>query len=200
MLSYFERPQQIAQERPEAISHKELDGLQYLSAYIVHKFLKRARNNPKYKSDVNQAIIGVLGHFIKEEHTSQRLIATQSRGGLTAVKSEVQKIFEHAEGVFKVHTSSSTVFRIDAKSMINNLLMNTEVVSLFNNLIEDSGVAIDSEVKDNLLENMLSLYLRVRSFSYAKDITNKHKFELKKKKSKALQKDIKKAMDKPSIQ
>ena len=78
--------------------------------------------------------------------------------------------------------------------------MNTEIVSLFNNLIEDSGVAINSEVKDDLLENMLSLYLRVSSFSYAKDITNKHKFELKKKKSKALRKDIKKAMDKPSIQ
>ena len=52
--------------------------------------------------------------------------------------------------------------------------MNTEVTSLFNSLIENSGVAINSEVKDNLLENRLKLYLRVRSFSYARDITNKH--------------------------
>ena len=200
MLNSFKRPQQLAQGRPEAISHKELGALQYLSGYVVHKFLKRARNSPKYKSDVNQAIIRVLGNFIEEEDTSQRLIQTQSRGGLTAVKTEAQKIFEHAEGMFKVHSSSSTVFKIDTKSMTNNLLMNTEVVSLFNTLSEDSGVAIDSEIKDNLLENMLNLYLRVRSFSYAKDVTNKHKFALKKKKSKALRKDIKKAMDKPSIE
>ena len=78
--------------------------------------------------------------------------------------------------------------------------MNTEVASLFNSLIENSGVAIDSEVKDNLLENMLKLYLRVGSFSYARDITNKHMFALKKEKNKALRKDIKKAMDKPTIE
>ena len=161
--------------------------------------MKRARNSPKYKSHVKQAIIKVPGNFTEEEDTSQRLIQTQNRGGLTAVKAEVQKIFEHTEGMFKVHTSSSTVFKIDTKSMTKSLLMNTKVVSLFNNLIDDSGVAIDSEIKDNLLENMLNLYLRVRSFSYAKDITNKHKFALKKKKSKALRKDIKKAMNKPAI-
>ena len=160
---------------------------------------KRARNSPKYKSGVNQAIIGVLENFIEKEHTSQRLIETQSRGGLSAVKTEIKKIFQHAEGMFKVHTSS-TVFKIDTKSITNGILMNTEVVSLFNSLIEDSGVAIELEVKDNLLESMLNLYLRVRSFSYAKDVTNKHKFALKKKKNKSLRKDIKKAMDKPAIE
>ena len=60
-------------------------------------------------------------------------------------------------------------------------------------------MVIDSEVKDNLLENMFKLYLRVGSFSYARDITNKHMFVLKKKKNKALRKDIKKTMDKPTI-
>ncbi len=64
------------------------------------------------------------------------------------------------------------------------------VVSLCNSLIEDSEVALD-QVKDNLLGN------RVRSFSYAKDVT---KFALKKKKNKSLRKDIKKAMEKPAIE
>ena len=200
ILNYFKKPQQLAQERPKAISDKELGGLQYLSGYVIYKFLKKTRNSPKYKSDVNQAIIGVLETLIEEEHTSQRLIETQSRGGLTAVKEEIQKIFENAERLFKVHTSSSTVFKIDTRAITNGLLINTEVVSLFNSLIEDSGVAIDPEVTDNMLENMLNLYFRVRSFSYAKDVTNKHKFALKKKKNKALRKDIKKAMDKPAIE
>ena len=43
---------------------------------------------------------------------------------------------------------------------------------------------VDAEIRDNLLENMLKLYFRVRAFSLARDITEKHKVDLKKKKSK----------------
>ena len=150
--------------------------------------------------NIYQAIIGVLENFIGEEHISQRLIATQSRGGLTAVKSEIQKIFQLAERKFRVDTSASTAFRIDTNTIMHDLLVNTKVASLFTSIIENSGVAIDSEVKDNLLENMLKLYLQIRSFSYARDIANKHMFALKKKKNKAQRKDIKKAMDKPTIE
>ena len=46
---------------------------------------------------------------------------------------------------------------------------------------------------------MLKLYVRVRAFSYAKDVTDKHKSELKKKKTKSLRKDIKKASEKLEI-
>ena len=77
MFSYFNRPQQLVQGKPEAISDKEICGLQYLSGYVVHKFLRKARNSPKYNCEVNQAIIGVLENFIEEEHISQKLIATQ---------------------------------------------------------------------------------------------------------------------------
>ncbi len=77
-------------------------------------------------------------------------------------------------------------------------MINTQVVSLYDSLVENSGVKIDPEVKDNLLENMLKLYLRVRAFSFAKDVIDKH-LALKRKKSKSLRKDIKKAMDEPSI-
>ena len=134
----------------------------------------------------------MLENFIGEEHISQRLIVTQSRGGLTAVKSEIQKIFQLAERMFRVDTSASTVFRIDTKTIMHGLLMNTEMGSLFNSLIENSGVAIDSEVKDNLLENRLKLYLRVRRFSYARDKINKHVFALKKKKKQSTAKRHKK--------
>ena len=55
---------------------------------------------------------------------------------MTAVKTEIQKVFEHAELMFKVHISSSTIFNIDTKLITNCLLVNTEVVSLFNIIIE----------------------------------------------------------------
>ncbi len=76
--------------------------------------------------------------------------------------------------MFKVHTSS-TVFKIDTKSITNGILMNTEVVSLFNSLIEDSGVAIELEVKDNLLESMLNLYLSYTCPAYGWLLPDNHK-------------------------
>ena len=66
--------------------------------------------------------------------------------------------------------------------------------------MESCGITtIDKEIKDNLLENMLRLYLRVRAFSLAKDLTNKCKATHKKKtqKTKGLRKDIKKSSEKP---
>ena len=48
-----------------------------------------------------------------------------------------------------------------------------------------------TELKYNLLENMLKLYLRVRSFSFAKDLTFEQKLKLRTKKSKGLRKQIK---------
>lgn len=62
------------------------------------------------------------------------------------------------------------------------------------------GVNIcDSEITNNLMEHMIRLYLRVRAFSLAKDVTNKHKLSTKTKKSKSLRKSIAKATNKPDV-
>ena len=70
---------------------------------------------------------------------------------------------------------------------------NPDIVSLFS-VISD-GIDIQNEIKDNILENMLELYLRVRSFSFAKDITSKQK-KLHDK-DKGLRKEIKRSMEQP---
>ena len=70
---------------------------------------------------------------------------------------------------------------------------NPDIVSLFS-VISD-GIDIQNEIKDNILEKMLELYLRVRSFSFAKDITSKQK-KLHDK-DKGLRKEIKRSMEQP---
>jgi hypothetical protein len=45
------------------------------------------------------------------------------------------------------------------------------------------------------LENILKLYLRVRSFSYAKDYISKYKIKEKQTKSKSLRKNLKRSKD-----
>ena len=39
-------------------------------------------------SESSQSLLSVLNNFVEENNTSQRLIASQTRGGLIAVKNE----------------------------------------------------------------------------------------------------------------
>ena len=82
----------------------------------------------------------------------------------------------------------------------DTLLENTELISYFKSIVDTSDVDnFDDDARDKLLHDMLSLYLRVRLYSLARDIVSKHKLSLKKKRSKALQKEIKKSTGKPQI-
>ena len=54
-----------------------------------------------------------------------------------------------------------------------------------------ADVSQSSSTQKLLLENVIKLYLKVRSFSYAKDYITKHKIKGKQLKRKALRKDMK---------
>ena len=60
--------------------------------------------------------------------------------------------------------------------MPDQLTKKPEVISIFNNIVDESGVKIFlPELKINSLALILSLYLKVRAFLKARDITNKAK-------------------------
>ena len=83
--------------------------------------------------------------------------------------------------------------------MTEELLQDTKIISLYKAIIGASDTNdFNNEVEVNLLENTLKLYLCVRSFSFAKDITSHKKQEQRnlKFKTKALRNDIKKASGK----
>ena len=57
--------------------------------------------------------------------------------------------------------------------LTNTLLENTELISYFNSIVDTSGVDnFDDDAHEKLLHDMLSLYLRVRSYSLARDIAS----------------------------
>ena len=197
-LFHYSKQKEVASEIPstKAISLKELGALQYLAGYIVKKFITKMRNAKDCFTNDSQAVISLLESFVEDEIETQRLIASQSRGGLTAVKNELQQIFLITEERFRKETDSTTlVSKINIFTISDKLMKVNEVRSIYSALIEISGVKMENEIADNLLEKMLTLYLRVRSFTNAKDITSKHKIKSKKSRSKALRKDIKRSTE-----
>ena len=81
--------------------------------------------------------------------------------------------------------------KINVADMVDHLTTKPKVLSIFNNTVEESGVKnLLPELHINLLTLILSLYLKVRAFSKAKDITNKAK-QFETRQSKGLTKPIK---------
>ncbi len=69
---------------------------------------------------------------------------------------------------------------------------NPKVDSLFQEWVRSTDLEISKDVSKDILHQVLLLYIKVRSFSFAKDVINKHKSQQKSSKSKALRKEIKK--------
>ena len=174
---------------PPSITKTEIDALQYLGGYVVHKLLKKTKNSPKYKSEENQAIILVLESMV-DNTREQKLIDSLSRGGLTSISEDCEHIFYKTEELFRKETAVDNLRNIDIVKITSNLMSQSDIISLINSITDISGSNIDSEIRNNLFEKMIQLYLRVRSFSLARDIT------LNKKKSCAATKGLRKEMKK----
>ena len=49
---------------PPSVTKSEIDALQYLGGYVVHKLLQKTKNSPKNNSEENQAIVLVLESMV----------------------------------------------------------------------------------------------------------------------------------------
>ena len=77
--------------------------------------------------------------------------------------------------------------------MVSHLLTNIEILANYSIVCNATAEKVEKEVSSNLLEQMLTLYVRLRSFSYAKDKVQHHKIVAKKIKTRSLRTEIKKA-------
>ena len=97
------------------------------------------------------------------------------RGGLTSISEGCEHLFFKTEELFRKETAVANLRNIDIMKITANLMSQSDI-SLINSITDISGCNIDLEIRNNLLEIMIQLYLRVYSFSLARDITlNKKK-------------------------
>ena len=119
-----------------------------------------------------------------------KLVTTSNRSGLWKMKVEVINIFIMAESTFKSMVSKS-INKIDSKEMVSSLLENTSVLADFATTRNQADQVIKKEVAMNLLEYILSLYMRTRTFSYVNGKQQLYKMKNDKLKSKSLRTDLK---------
>ena len=72
------------------------------------------------------------------------------------MKYELLKVFTVTEEIFRNKTVN-TLHSIDLNTITNYLLNDFVIISIYNNLVEESDVKLGTELKYNSLENMLKL-------------------------------------------
>ena len=156
------------------LGDNEMKSLQYLSGYIIHKLYTKFRFSKNSASKFNEQCCLILHACKIDSDDSRTLVAARDRGGLWKVSKKMQDIFVECEHLFRKYTSD---FRssIICETLVTETMKNILVISHFNSIISSVDTTIKKEISLNLLEHILTLYFRVRSFSYAKDIRERHK-------------------------
>ena len=81
--------------------------------------------------------------------------------------------------LFRRETSQSNLKKIDIAKMVTSLMEDREIISLCSNIVEtfenESPIVFDNDLANNILENMLKLYLRICSFSLTRVQLHKEK-------------------------
>ena len=177
------------------LSQREEDALVYLSGYVFGTLYRRLRNSQSLKkSDLNQTYMTILLSAKCEEKLAEnaryKFVSLKDRGGLWKVNRDVVQMFRVTEIYFRKQTAG-IIKNMNTNEMISFLIKNCTIQSVFKTLYQNGDITVKKELAFNLLEYILTLYLRVRMFSYAKDIKEKSLKSLKKTKKKSLRKELK---------
>ena len=119
-----------------------------------------------------------------------RHVNVMNRGGLWKVNEDVIAIFSVAE-VYFLSSTKKLQNQIVSKDMVSGPMENCAVPESFAKVRRSSPDNIKKEVAFNLLEDLLTLYIRVRSISFVKDKVQAFKIRNSKTKSRSLRTGMK---------
>ena len=175
------------------IDPSERGPLSYIAGYIVSKLYQKSRCK---KNDANKEFQALL-QSLKSGDSDNNFILARSRGGLISPSHHLMGIVEEAEICFRKNVGDGdlVVRKIPAEAICESTLSSPVVKSLWENIVLESGIEESSCTQKLCLENIVKLYVRVRSFSYARDYISKYKIKEKQTKSRALRKDLERGKD-----
>lgn len=183
---------QASQPNIQSLDQAERGPLSYVAGYVVSKLFQTSkRKDGEHKEELNSLL-----QSMKSSDMSS-FIASRTRGGLVNPSGNLVGILEEAEKTFRQQVCESKLIlrNIPVETICNSTLESPKVKSLWENIVLSAGVNTGSRTQKLCLENLIKLYLKVRSFSYARDYLNKHKIKEKKTRQKALRKDLKRSAD-----
>ena len=195
MLSYSKKQECTNSSASSAkLTEKEMAGLQYIGGYVLNKLHHKDAQSKSGKLPESQQAMSILKAGREETvDASLKLVSCLSRGGLWGITKAAEKIFLQAEKYFRSSTCNGPILKINIEKIRSESSSDLEIIAAYNTLLANSELRIDKHVAKDVLQSILDLYIRVRSFSFAKDIVQRYKIQTKQLKDKALRKEISRA-------
>jgi hypothetical protein len=193
LIGHHNTTQETDNPTPQSESITKIDPaesgpLSYIAGYVVSKLYSANKRN---KGQDNEKLQAILQNMKSQAPTTY--VAARSRGGLVSPCEDVVKILEVAEVCFRQEMTKSKLLvrNIPVDIICESALNSPAVKSLWENILFSSDIDTSDSTGKLCLENVLKLYLKVRTFSYAHDFITKYKIKEKQMKSKALRNELK---------
>ena len=176
-----------------SIDPAEHGPLSYIAGHVISQLFKKNRGKQNLENEELQALL----QNMKSANDSNQYISARTRGGLVTPCDDLVAILEEAELLFRKEVSKSDLVlrNIPTDSICDSALESPKIKSLWDNIVVASGVPSTSSTSKLCLENVIKLYLKVRSFSYARDYVMKYKKKQKELRKHALRKEMKMTAD-----
>ena len=179
------------------LSEKEQAGLQYVGGYVLHNLHKKyARKNT---TESQQAMAILRAGKLEHGYENQKLVSSLNRGGLWNITKYAQSIFLKTECHFRQLTSVNSLQKVDIAGIVHNTVTDSAILSSYQCMVSEAELILYVEVSNNVFHAIVSLYMRVRSFSCAKEIIQRYKINAKQSKGKALRKEIMRSHEQETV-
>ncbi|XP_044179339.1 uncharacterized protein LOC122960870 isoform X2 [Acropora millepora] len=143
------------------LSDRETAGLQYLGGYVLHNLYKK--HGTKKSPESQQAMSILKAGKLDDGCNSQKLV------------SNLFSIFFRTEHHFRQLSPDGNLQSVNTKGITDKSVTDSELLAYYNLMVSDSELVSATHVIKDVLHAIVHLYVRVRSFSLAKDIIQHHK-------------------------
>lgn len=97
-----------------------------------------------------------------------RLVTCMNRGGLWAIRKEIETVFLITENNFRAGKHMSGI--LNHQNMVSRAIKDDCLKNSFSSIFSEIDICPSSGLVKDLLYCIVALYVRVRCFSYARDI------------------------------
>lgn len=148
-----------------SISYEEENAIRYMAGYVIRKLNK--------KQDSVDCLIEKNKDSMAETSSSE-WVNLIDRGGLVHVTKECFQLFLSIESITRHHMSTANLKSMDEdfRRHLKNMVVTNDDV-LFSWTLTDA-------IKEEVLSEIVKLWLNIRGFSFAKSIMEQYKQESKK--------------------
>eukprot|EP00112_Aurelia_sp_Birch-Aquarium-sp1_P002039 Seg1221.17 transcript_id=Seg1221.17/GoldUCD/mRNA.D3Y31 product="hypothetical protein" protein_id=Seg1221.17/GoldUCD/D3Y31 len=179
------------------LCERERGGLQYIGGYVLHNLHNKYRNGKNWRSTQSQHSMAILRACKAEDAdvADNRLVTCMNRGGLWAIRNEIETVFLITENNFRAGKPMSGIKNLNHQNMVSRAIKDDCLKTSFSSIVSEIDICPSSGLVKDLLYCIVALYVRVRCFSYARDIIQQYKLKSRQVKSKGLRAEIKRQSD-----